>query len=125
MSDVCRKSKNELFRMMYENGCGGAVLKDGCALIRAARRPNAQRSQEVCTPDHVLQSILDDAVSAAVSAARASTPESRKVINPTIRKNSNSAARKCIIPKDKPARKSDKKPVKKPAKKPAKKPCVT
>ena len=99
VSDVCRKSKNELFRMIFETGCGEAVLKDGCALLRAARRPQIQvvRSH-VCTPDHVLKSIIESV---------RSTPVSGKLISPTISKN-------------KPVGREPKKPTKKPTKK-----CVT
>lgn len=113
VSDVCRKTKNELFGMIYEAGCGEVVMKAGVKLLRDARRQSVQqmRSEDVCTPEHVLQSIVDG----STTPARIATPvakkpaPARKLISPTISKN----------------KKPTKKPTKKPAKKPAKKPCVT
>lgn len=86
-SDVCTKTKNELWRMVYEAECEKKVMKDGCALLRAARRPSIQSSRDVCTPDHILQSIIDKPSS--------STPVARKLLTSTIsKKNAKKPAKK-------------------------------
>ena len=119
-SDVCRKTKNELFGMIFEVGCGEGVLKDGCALLRAARRQSVEqmRSQDVITPEYILQSIVDGGESS--TSARRSTPVARKLISPTICKNKKASPRSASVGRERERASS-----KTPAKKPAKKPCVT
>ena len=108
-SDVANKSKNELFKMIYELGCGEEVLKEGVQLLRAAR--GQMQARYLPTPIHILQSIVDGDYS---TSARMSTPIARKLISPTVSKNKK--------PVKKPVKKKVKMPVKKkPDKKPDKK----
>lgn len=99
ISDVCNKSKNQLFGMCAEvDDLGGEVLKAGCKLLENARRPNLL----VCpspTSDAVLRSILDTPY---IQQRRPSTPKPKTSKKPV----------------SKPARKTTKKPIRKPR-------CVT
>lgn len=126
VSDVCRKNKNQLFEMIYESGCGEAVLKAGVKLLRDARRQSVEqmRSQDVCTPEYVLQSIVD-ASDASSPSPRRSTPVARKLISPTICKNKKAVGKERVSAKKLAKKPAKKKPTKKPAKKARKKPCVT